>query len=55
MRFYDGRRGYVLVTLDRRRLRADYRTVDLVTRPGAPVATAASFVSQAGDPGLEPL
>jgi alkaline phosphatase D len=55
MKFYDGRRGYVLVTLDRRRLRADYRTVDVVTRPGAPVAKATSFFSKASDPGLEPL
>lgn len=55
MKFYDGRRGYVLLTLDQRQLRADYRTVDVVTRPGAPVTTAASFVSRAGDPGLRPL
>jgi alkaline phosphatase D len=54
MKFYDGRRGYVLVTLDQRQLRADYRTVDRVTNPGAPVSTAASFVSRAGRPGLEP-
>jgi alkaline phosphatase D len=54
MKFYDGRRGYVLVTLDQRHLRADYRTVDRVTKPGAPVSTAASFVSRAGKPGLEP-
>jgi alkaline phosphatase D len=54
MKFYDGRRGYVLVTLDQRQLRADYRTVDRVTKPGAPVSTAASFVSRAGKPGLEP-
>ncbi|RAJ58270.1 alkaline phosphatase D [Streptomyces sp. Amel2xB2] len=55
MKFYDGRRGYVLLTLDQRQLRADYRTVDRVTRPGAPVSTAASFVSRAGDPGLKEL
>jgi alkaline phosphatase D len=55
MKFYDGRRGYVLVTLDQRQLRADYRTVDRVTKPGAPVSTAASFISRAGRPGLEPV
>ncbi len=54
LKFYDGRRGYVLVTLDQRQLRADYRTVDLVTKPGAPVVTAASFISRAGSPGLAP-
>ncbi|WP_431781831.1 alkaline phosphatase D family protein [Streptomyces chumphonensis] len=54
LRFYDGRRGYTLLTLDERQLRADYRTVPHVTTPGAPVTTAASFVSAAGDPGLRP-
>ncbi|HWM39752.1 MAG TPA: alkaline phosphatase D family protein, partial [Streptomyces sp.] len=54
MKFYDGRRGYVLLTLDQRQLRADYRTVDVVTKPGAPVSTAASFVSRIGEPGLTP-
>jgi alkaline phosphatase D len=53
MKFYDGRRGYVMLTLDQRQLRADYRTVDMITKPGAPVSTAASFISRAGRPGLE--
>ncbi|MCF6521852.1 alkaline phosphatase [Streptomyces sp. JJ36] len=52
LKFYDGRRGYVVVTLDRTRLRADYRTVSHVTSPGGTVSTAASFVSHAGRPGL---
>ena len=52
MKFYDGRRGYVVVTLDRQKLRADFRTVGKVTAPGAPVTTAASFESRKGDPGL---
>nr|WP_225805113.1 hypothetical protein [Streptomyces sp. NK15101] len=34
--------------------RADFRTVPYVTRPGAPVTTAASYVTEAGDPGLTP-
>ncbi|UNO42383.1 alkaline phosphatase D family protein [Streptomyces sp. MST-110588] len=54
MKFYNGRRGYVTVTLDREKARADYRTVPFVTRPGAPVTTAASFVTEAGAPGLKP-
>ncbi|MCT2590152.1 alkaline phosphatase D family protein [Streptomyces sp. N2-109] len=54
MKFYDGRRGYVLVTLDEQRLRADYRVVSKVTTPGGTVSTAASFVSLAGDAGLKP-
>ncbi|WP_241267711.1 alkaline phosphatase D family protein [Streptomyces chrestomyceticus] len=54
MKFYNGRRGYVTVTLDREKARADFRTVAKVTKPGAPVITAGSFVSEAGDPGLKP-
>ncbi|NLU70162.1 alkaline phosphatase D family protein [Streptomyces sp. HNM0574] len=54
MKFYNGRRGYVVVTLDRERVRADYRTVDVITAPGGRLTTAASFVSAAGDPGLKP-
>ncbi|MGW7519149.1 alkaline phosphatase D family protein [Streptomyces sp. NPDC054796] len=53
LKFYNGRRGYVLLTLDEQQLRADYRTVSAVTTPGAPVTTAASFVSKAGEPGLK--
>ncbi|MFF9480089.1 alkaline phosphatase D family protein [Streptomyces sp. NPDC014733] len=52
MKFYDGRRGYVTVTLDHDTARADYRTVSAVTTPGAPLHTAASFVTEAGNPGL---
>ncbi|MER6283615.1 alkaline phosphatase D family protein [Streptomyces sviceus] len=55
LKFYDGRRGYVRVTLDRQQARADFRTVSAVTTPGAPISTAASFVTEAGDPGLTPV
>ncbi|MFK8846320.1 alkaline phosphatase D family protein [Streptomyces sp. Ac-502] len=54
LKFYNGRRGYVTVTLDREKARADFRTVAKVTKPGAPVITAGSFVSEAGSPGLKP-
>ncbi|MEV4329109.1 alkaline phosphatase D family protein [Streptomyces sp. NPDC049597] len=52
MRFYNGRRGYVTVTLGERQARADFRSMDFVTRPGGSIATSASFVTEAGDPGL---
>jgi alkaline phosphatase D len=55
LKFYNGRRGYVRVSLDRQKARADYRTVSAVTTPGAPVTTAASFVTEAGNPGIEPV
>ncbi|MGW8952785.1 alkaline phosphatase D family protein [Streptomyces sp. NPDC055709] len=54
MKFYNGRRGYVTVTLTTGQARADFRTVAAVTTPGAPVTTAASFVTEAGNPGLTP-
>ncbi|MEU0276591.1 alkaline phosphatase D family protein, partial [Streptomyces sp. NPDC006307] len=54
LRFYNGRRGYLRVTLTPERARADFRTVAAVTTPGAPVTTAASFVTEAGNPGLTP-
>ncbi|MDN0197650.1 alkaline phosphatase D family protein [Streptomyces sp. S.PNR 29] len=54
MQFYNGKRGYVRVELDRRAARIDFRTVSAVTTPGAPITTAASFVTEAGAPGLRP-
>ncbi|OQD54855.1 alkaline phosphatase [Streptomyces phaeoluteigriseus] len=54
LRFYNGRRGYVTVALGRDLARADFKTVPYVTRPGAPLTTAASFVTEAGDQGLKP-
>lgn len=53
MKFYNGRRGYVAVTLDEEKARADFKTVPSVTSQGAPISTVASFVTRAGDPGLE--
>lgn len=55
LKFYNGQRGYVRVELDRQAARADFRTVSAVTTPGAPITTAASFVTEAGNPGLEPV
>ncbi|MDH6705815.1 alkaline phosphatase D [Kitasatospora sp. MAA19] len=54
MKFYDGRRGYTTLTLDRHQVRADYRVLPYITRPGAPITTAASFVTEAGNPGIRP-
>ncbi|MFJ4363409.1 alkaline phosphatase D family protein [Streptomyces chartreusis] len=54
MRFYNGRRGYVTVALGQQLARADFKTVPYVTTTGAPIATAASFVTQVGAQGLTP-
>ena len=52
--FFNGQRGYVRCSATPSRLTADYRIVPYVTRPGAPVETRASFVVEAGRPGLLP-
>lgn len=54
MKFYNGRRGYVTVGLGQESARADFKTVSAVTTPGAPITTAASFVTESGKPGLKP-
>ncbi|MEU0742635.1 alkaline phosphatase D family protein [Streptomyces sp. NPDC006134] len=54
LKFYNGKRGYVRVAFDQEAARIDFRTVSAVTTPGAPVTTAASFVTEAGSPGLKP-
>ncbi|MFI9585679.1 alkaline phosphatase D family protein [Streptomyces sp. NPDC052236] len=55
LRFYNGRRGYLTITLGEQQARTDFKTVTAVTTPGAPLTTAASFVTEAGDPGLKPV
>jgi alkaline phosphatase D len=52
--FFNAQRGYVRCSATPERLVADYRVVPWVTRPGAPIETRASFVVEAGRPGLLP-
>ncbi|GGX52724.1 alkaline phosphatase D family protein [Streptomyces minutiscleroticus] len=54
LKFFDGRRGYATVALGQHAARADFKTVSAVTTPGAPITTAASFVTEVGDQGLKP-
>ncbi|MEU6821357.1 alkaline phosphatase D family protein [Streptomyces atriruber] len=54
LKFYNGRRGYVTVALGNDSARADFKTVPMISKPGAPISTAASFVTEAGNPGLRP-
>jgi alkaline phosphatase D len=53
VKFHSGRRGYVRCQLDHKRWQADLRAMPFVTRPGAPIATCASFVIEAGHPGAQ--
>ncbi|MGX1560739.1 alkaline phosphatase D family protein [Streptomyces sp. NPDC055506] len=54
LKFFNGRRGYVTVALGQESARADFKTVPYVTTQGAPVTTAASFVTEVGEQGLKP-
>jgi alkaline phosphatase D len=48
------RRGYLRLDLDRERLRADLVAIDSITRPDAGQSIQASFVVEAGQPGVKP-
>jgi alkaline phosphatase D len=52
IRFFNGQRGYVSCTLTPQLWRSDYRILPFVTQPGAEIYTRASFVTEAGNPGL---
>jgi alkaline phosphatase D len=52
MLFYNARRGYVDCTVTRDAWRSDFRSTPDVSRPDVPLTTIASFVSEAGVPGL---
>ena len=54
VRFANDQRGYVRVDLKPKELRADFRVVEFVSRPDAPVRTRASFVVEDGHPGAKP-
>jgi alkaline phosphatase D len=54
MKHYNGQRGYATVALGRDAAKVDFKTVNAVTTPGAPITTAASFVTEVGEQGLKP-
>ena len=53
VKFHNAERGYVSCTVTPREWRTDFRTVEYVNRPGAPIQTRASFVVQDGNPELQ--
>jgi alkaline phosphatase D len=53
--FINRNRGYVRNVITHGEWTADYRIVDTVTAPGAPVRTRASFVIEDGRPGAQPV
>ncbi len=53
IKFINRNRGYVRNTVTPADWTADYRVVDVVTSPGSPVRTRASFVIEDGAPGAQ--
>jgi len=53
IRFHNSQRGYVRCIVTPEQWISDYRIVPYITREGAPVSTRASFVVEAGRPGME--
>jgi alkaline phosphatase D len=54
MGYYNARRGWVDCTVTPQRWQSDFRALPFVSRPGASSSVVASFVSDAGIPGLHP-
>lgn len=54
VKFLNAQRGYVSCTVTPSRWQSDYRVVEYVTRPGAPLVTRAAFVVEDQRPGLQP-
>lgn len=52
VKFYNAERGYVRCEVTPKAWRTDYRTVEFVSRQGAPIQTRASFVVESGQPKL---
>lgn len=52
IRFYNNRRGYTVHELGAERMTVDFKAVDYVTRPGAPMVTKARFAVEQAKPGV---
>jgi alkaline phosphatase D len=53
IKMFNGQRGYVSCTLTQQKWTSEYRIVEKVTQPGAPLKTRATFVVEAGKPGAQ--
>lgn len=54
VRFHNSERGYVRCTVTPQNWRTDFRVVEDITKPGAPVITRASYVVDSGTAGAKP-
>ena len=55
VRFCNNQRGYVAFELTPGAMKADYRVLEYVSRPGSPIKTRASFVVEDGRAGAQRL
>lgn len=55
VKYHSDHRGYVSCTIDSKVWRADFRTIDFVTRAGAELHTPASFVVESGRAAVVPV
>jgi alkaline phosphatase D len=53
VKYQSSRRGYVSCTISEKIWRADFRTLDYVSRHGSPLSTPASFVVESGAVGMQ--
>ena len=53
LRFYNNQRGYVLCTVTPEQWRSEYRVVEKVSVPDAPVAARATLIVENGKPGIQ--
>ena len=53
VRFFNGQRGYLRCTVTQERFTTDFRVLEYVKQPGAPVTTRATFVVEPGRPELQ--
>jgi alkaline phosphatase D len=52
LKFYNNQRGYVLTSIDREEMKADFKVLAQVATPGAAVYTKATYVIEDGVAGL---
>lgn len=55
VQFHNAERGYVRCTVTPGNWRSDYVVVEDVTKPGGRIASRASFIVEAGQPGAKPM
>jgi alkaline phosphatase D len=53
LKWQNGRRGYVSCVVSPEEWRAEYRTVELVSKPDAPVSTPTKWIVRNGVAGIE--